>query len=52
MLVHALFTICGLSNKTFGKKLDLIQCFGFSKDESLQMFKKAPYLLKASEKKL
>lgn len=52
MFVHALLTICGLSFKTFSRKLELIQCFGFSKDESLQMFKRSPGLLRTSEKKL
>ncbi|XP_027344121.1 transcription termination factor MTERF5, chloroplastic [Abrus precatorius] len=52
MLVHAIHTISGLSYKTFGRKLELINCFGFSKDESLQMFKRSPSLLRTSEKKL
>lgn len=52
MLVHALHTLCCLSHKTFRKKLDFIQRFGFSKDESLQMFKKVPNLLRVSEKKI
>jgi mTERF domain-containing protein len=52
MFIHGLHTICALSHKTFKKKLDLIQCFGFSKDESLLMFKKAPALFRTSEKKL
>ena len=52
MLVHALHTISGLSYKTFMRKLEFIQCFGFSKDESLQMFRRSPALLRTSEKKL
>jgi len=52
MFVHAFHTLCCLSHKTFRKKLDLIQRFGFSNDESLQMFKKAPPMLRVSEKKL
>ncbi|XP_061363767.1 transcription termination factor MTERF5, chloroplastic [Gastrolobium bilobum] len=52
MLVHALHTISGLSSKTFRRKLELIQSFGFSKDESLYMFKRCPNLLRTSEKKL
>ncbi|KAJ1407317.1 Transcription termination factor, mitochondrial/chloroplastic [Sesbania bispinosa] len=52
MLVHALYTLSSLSYKTFRRKLELIQYFGFSKDESLTMFQKAPYLGGVSEKKL
>ncbi|XP_058735872.1 uncharacterized protein LOC131607941 [Vicia villosa] len=52
MLIHGLHTISSLSHKTFERKLDLIQSFGFSKDETLQMFKKAPTLLRVSDKKL
>ncbi|XP_027190299.1 uncharacterized protein [Cicer arietinum] len=52
MLVHALHTLAGWSSKTFRRKMDSIQDFGFSKDECLQMFKKTPTLLKTSEKKL
>ncbi|XP_012574853.1 uncharacterized protein [Cicer arietinum] len=52
MLVHALHTLSGLSSKTFRRKMDFIQGFGFSKDECMQMFKKTPTLLRTSEKKL
>ncbi|KEH20640.1 transcription termination factor family protein [Medicago truncatula] len=52
MLVHALHTLYCLSHKTFEKKLDFIQHFGFSKDQSLRMFKHVPALLRSSEKKL
>ncbi|CAL5214061.1 unnamed protein product [Lathyrus oleraceus] len=52
MLIHGLQTISGLSKKTFKRKLDIIQSFGFSNDETLQMFKKSPALLRASDKKL
>ncbi|KAK7359335.1 hypothetical protein VNO77_01290 [Canavalia gladiata] len=52
MLVYAIHTMCCLSYKTFRRKLELINCFGFSMDESLQMFKRSPTLLRTSEKKL
>ncbi|CAI8618543.1 unnamed protein product [Vicia faba] len=52
MLIHALHTISGLRKETFKRKLDLIQSFGFSKDETLQMFKKYPALFRVSDKKL
>ncbi|CAI8591128.1 unnamed protein product [Vicia faba] len=52
MLIHGLHMISGLRKETFKRKLDLIQSFGFSKDESLQMFKKYPTLFRVSDKKL
>ncbi|QCD88602.1 nucleolar protein 12 [Vigna unguiculata] len=52
MLVHAIHTLSCLSDKTFERKLKLINCFGFSKDEGLQMFKRTPTLFRTSEKKL
>lgn len=52
MLVHALQTRSALSYKTFRRKLDFIERFGFSKDESLYMFRRCPALLRTSEKKL
>ncbi|ESW25587.1 hypothetical protein PHAVU_003G048700 [Phaseolus vulgaris] len=52
MFVHAIHTLSCLSDKTFERKLKLINCFGFSKDEGLQMFKRTPTLFRTSEKKL
>ncbi|KAK7319005.1 hypothetical protein RJT34_03714 [Clitoria ternatea] len=52
MLVHAVHTISALSYKTFRRKLELIHGFGFSNDESMQMFKRCPTLPRTSEKKL
>ncbi|TKY59931.1 Mitochodrial transcription termination factor-related [Spatholobus suberectus] len=52
MLVHGIHTISSLSHKTFRRKLELMNCFGFSEDEGLQMFRRAPTLLRTSEKKL
>ncbi|KAI8536121.1 hypothetical protein RHMOL_Rhmol10G0231700 [Rhododendron molle] len=52
MLVHALFTVSGMSGETFSKKIELFQTFGFSEDECMQMFRKSQHLLGASERKL
>ncbi|BAT74427.1 uncharacterized protein HKW66_Vig0002520 [Vigna angularis] len=52
MLVHAIHTLSCLSNKTFERKLKLINSFGFSNDEGLQMFKRTPTLFRTSEMKL
>lgn len=52
MLVHALYTISCLSSRTFRRKLDLFCSFGFSEDECMQMFRRAPGLLRTSEEKL
>lgn len=52
MFVHAIHSICSLSYTNFRRKLELLTCFGFSKDEGLQMFRRSPTLLRTSEKKL
>ncbi|XP_054820667.1 uncharacterized protein LOC129319595 [Prosopis cineraria] len=52
MLVHAVLAISGLSFDTFNKKLESIQSCGFSKQETMQMLRKAPSLLHRSEKNL
>ncbi|KAL2983860.1 hypothetical protein AAZX31_12G059100 [Glycine max] len=52
MLVDAIHSISSLSYKTFTRKLKLINCFGFSNEESLQMFIRSPTLLRTSEKEL
>ncbi|XP_071690958.1 transcription termination factor MTERF8, chloroplastic-like [Rutidosis leptorrhynchoides] len=52
MFVHALYTISCLSAETFEKKVELFQSFGFSEDELLAMFRRAPGLIRASESKL
>ncbi|KAJ0769857.1 putative transcription regulator mTERF family [Helianthus annuus] len=52
MLVHAIFTCTCLSDQTFERKLELFRSYGFTKDEFLSMFKKAPGLLRVSEAKL
>ena len=52
MLVHALYTVSCMSNKTFMRKLDLIRSSGFSSNECMEMFRKTPCLLRTSEEKL
>ncbi|XP_022635447.1 transcription termination factor MTERF5, chloroplastic-like [Vigna radiata var. radiata] len=52
MLVHAIHTLSCLSDKTFERKLKLINSFGFSNDEGLQMLKRTPTLFRTSEMKL
>jgi len=52
MLVHAIHTLSCVNDKTIERKLKLFNCFGFSKDEGFQMFKKAPTLFRTSEEKL
>ncbi|XP_054820666.1 uncharacterized protein LOC129319594 [Prosopis cineraria] len=52
MLVRAVVVISGLSFDTFNRKLESIQSCGFSKQETVQMFRKAPTLLQRSEKNL
>ncbi|XP_054822526.1 uncharacterized protein LOC129320888 [Prosopis cineraria] len=52
MLVYALRVINSLSIVKFDRKLELIQSCGFSKDETMQIFRRAPALLHQSEKRL
>ncbi|KAF5480774.1 hypothetical protein F2P56_001490 [Juglans regia] len=52
MLVYALYTVSCMSNETFTRKLELFQSSGFSSEECIQMFRKAPGLLRTSEEKL
>lgn len=52
MLVHGLYSVSCLSAETFERKCELFRSFGFTKDEFLGMFKKAPGLLRVSEAKL
>ncbi|KAL6959263.1 hypothetical protein U1Q18_039404 [Sarracenia purpurea var. burkii] len=52
MLVHAVYTVSCLSGETFRKKLELFQGLGFSEDECMGMFRRAPGLLRVSEEKL
>ncbi|XP_054821716.1 uncharacterized protein LOC129320337 [Prosopis cineraria] len=52
MLVYALRVIYSLSIVKFDRKLELIQSCGFSKDETMRIFRRAPALLHQSEKRL
>ncbi|KAM6547047.1 hypothetical protein CsatB_027783 [Cannabis sativa] len=52
MFPHALHAIGGLRKETVTEKLDLLVSLGFSKDESLQLFRRAPLVLRTSEEKL
>ncbi|KAJ7960984.1 Transcription termination factor like [Quillaja saponaria] len=52
MLVHAIHSLSCLSRESFERKLELLQSFGFTNDESMQMFRRAPSLLRTSEEKL
>ncbi|KAI3700439.1 hypothetical protein L2E82_45068 [Cichorium intybus] len=52
MLVHALYTLSCLSDETVKRKLELFQSFGFTKADCIDMFKRAPGLLRVSESKL
>ncbi|KAL9462117.1 hypothetical protein AB3S75_000170 [Citrus x aurantiifolia] len=52
MFVYGLVVLSCLNEETFGRKLELFRSYGFSKEEVLQMFRKAPLILKASEERL
>ncbi|KAF3964978.1 hypothetical protein CMV_010791 [Castanea mollissima] len=52
MLVYAVYTVSCMSHETFIRKLDFIRSSGFSSDECMEMFRKAPGLLRTSEEKL
>ncbi|XP_054821309.1 transcription termination factor MTERF4, chloroplastic-like [Prosopis cineraria] len=52
MFVYALRSISCLSVVKLDRKLELIQSCGFSKDETMQIFRRAPPLLLQSEQRL
>ncbi|KVH91412.1 transcription termination factor MTERF2, chloroplastic-like [Cynara cardunculus var. scolymus] len=52
MLVHALHSISCMSDQTVERKFQLFQTLGFTEVECLDMFKRAPGLLRVSESKL
>ncbi|KAH7860632.1 hypothetical protein Vadar_015893 [Vaccinium darrowii] len=52
MLVHAMCTVSGMSAETCRRKIELFRTFGFSEDECMDMFRRAPGLLGTSEGKL
>ncbi|QCD88597.1 Mitochodrial transcription termination factor [Vigna unguiculata] len=51
MLGHAIHTLSCLSDKTFERKLKLINCFGFSKDEGL-LIRQIPQILFTNVEKI
>ncbi|KAJ4715561.1 Transcription termination factor like [Melia azedarach] len=52
MFYHGLYALCSLSEETFERKVELLRSYGFSRDEFIEMFRKAPRLLIVSEEKL
>ncbi|KAF7130881.1 hypothetical protein RHSIM_Rhsim10G0144200 [Rhododendron simsii] len=52
MLVHAVFIVSCISDETISRKFELFRSFGFSEDECMDMFRRAPTLLGVSEGKL
>ncbi|KAG5529345.1 hypothetical protein RHGRI_029901 [Rhododendron griersonianum] len=52
MLVHAVHAVSGLSGETFSRKFEVFRSFGFSMDECMDMFRRAPGILRISEDKL
>ncbi|KAG5529351.1 hypothetical protein RHGRI_029907 [Rhododendron griersonianum] len=52
MVVHAVYAVSRLSGETFDRKIELFRSFGFSEDECMIMFRRAPMLLGVSEGKL
>ncbi|WRX08051.1 Transcription termination factor [Theobroma cacao] len=52
MLVHAVHTMNRLSEQTLKKKWELLKSFGFSENDCLDMFRKAPGLFRPSEEKM
>ncbi|KAH7861411.1 hypothetical protein Vadar_025788 [Vaccinium darrowii] len=52
MLVHAVDMVSCTSVETFNWKIELFRTFGFSADECMEMFRRAPNLLAISEGKL
>ncbi|KAJ9159620.1 hypothetical protein P3X46_025117 [Hevea brasiliensis] len=52
MLVHALYTVSCLSDETFERKFGILKSYGFSEYECIEMFRKAPGLLRTSKEKL
>ncbi|KAI3462022.1 hypothetical protein Pfo_018685 [Paulownia fortunei] len=52
MLVYGILALYSNSAETINRKFELLQSFGFSRDEWDEMFVKSPSLLKTSEAKL
>ncbi|XP_058187004.1 transcription termination factor MTEF1, chloroplastic-like [Rhododendron vialii] len=52
MLVHAVHAVSGISGETFSRKFEMFRSFGFSMDECMDMFRRAPRILTTSEDNL
>ncbi|KAJ4715562.1 Transcription termination factor like [Melia azedarach] len=52
MFYHGLYALSGLSEETSERKMELLKSYGISRDEFIEMFRKAPMLLLVSKKKL
>ncbi|XP_059309014.1 uncharacterized protein LOC132060134 [Lycium ferocissimum] len=52
MLMHGLHTLGCISQESFSKKMLLFQSTGFSKNECMEMFRRAPGLFRTSEEKI
>ncbi|KAJ4715564.1 Transcription termination factor like [Melia azedarach] len=52
MFYHGLYALCSVSEETFERKVELFRSYGISRDEFMEMFKKAPRLLIVSKEKL
>ncbi|KAK9230574.1 hypothetical protein WN944_023546 [Citrus x changshan-huyou] len=52
MFVYGLHALSCLSEETFDRKLELFRRYGFSKEEFMEMFRRAPGILKSSEERL
>ncbi|KAK9230572.1 hypothetical protein WN944_023544 [Citrus x changshan-huyou] len=49
MFVHGLDALCCFSEETVDRKLDLFRSYGFSKEEFMEMFRRAPGIIRSSE---
>ncbi|KAL9462119.1 hypothetical protein AB3S75_000172 [Citrus x aurantiifolia] len=52
MFVHGLDALCCFSEETVDRKLDLFRSYGFSKEEFMEMFRRAPGIIRSSEESL
>eukprot|EP01018_Ginkgo_biloba_P036368 Gb_12966 [translate_table: standard] len=52
MFPHALFVVSSMNKKTLERKIKFLITLGLSKEEVLLIFRKSPFILAASEKKL
>ncbi|XP_024037044.1 uncharacterized protein LOC112097015 [Citrus clementina] len=52
MFVYGFHALSCVSEETFDRKLELVRSYGFSKEEFIEMFRKAPGIPKLSEERL